>query len=451
MNKVIVTYKKIIVFALPIVSQRLVIATNGFIGMLMIARLGHAQMAAGALVTSVYTMLFVVATSIIYSMGVIGGQLYGAKQYLELGKILRQAWLLAIVIGVLLTLVILDISPLLLLFKQDKHLVLLTQNYFHILAWGVLPLMILFTCSQFMVSVAKPTVSLCLSIGSIIITLIPAYGLVFGKFGLPEMGMIGVALAITIKNYIICMAVLIYLIFSKYCKKFEIFNFVSGQGFYYFKKLLQVGIPISIQFAAELSALCMGTFMMGWLGQTALAARQVVLQLTIVAVMVPFGISQASGVLVGHALGREQFEQTRLLSYAAISLSLFGALIIGAAYLIIPKVLISFYVDVHQAANAQLVHIAVLLMAVGAFSQFFDAVRNVATGALRGFHDTKVPMWVGILATWIISLPIGYFCAFILGWGPVGLSCGFVVGFFVGAVLIIKRLHRKTSVIYVRS
>jgi len=444
MNKIIAAYKKIFGFSLPLVGQRLVIATNGFVGMLMIARLGHAQMAAGALVTSVYTALFVIATSMIYSMGVIGGQLYGAKKYLDLGKILRQAWLLAAIIAVPLIFVTWDIGPVLLLFKQDRHLVLLTQNYFHVLAWGIFPLMILFTCSQFMIAVAKPTISLCLSIGSIIITLISAYGLVFGKLGLPAIGMTGVALAIVMKNYIICVVALSYLIFSKYCKKFQIFKFTS-KGFYYLKRLLQVGVPISIQFAAELTALCMGTFMMGWLGQTALAARQVVLQLTIVAVMVPFGISQASGVLVGHAMGREQFQQTRLLSYVAISFGLVCALIIGAAYLLIPKILIGLYVDVHSLENAQLVHIAVLLMMVGAFSQFFDAVRNIATGALRGFHDTKVPMWIGILATWIISLPIGYICAFKFNWGPVGLSCGFMVGFFVGAVLIIKRLHKKTK------
>jgi len=439
-------YKKILGFSLPIVGQRLVVAINGFVGMLMIARLGHAQLAAGALVTSLYTTLLVIATSIIYSMGVIGGQLYGAKKYPELGRILRQGWLLAIIIAIPLILVAWNIGPVLLLFKQDKHLILLTQNYFHVLVWGFLPLMILFTCSQFMISVAKPTVSLCFSIVSIIITVIPAYGLVFGKFGLPAIGMSGVALAITMKNYILCVAILIYLACNKWCKKFHIFNFFDGQGFYYVKRLLQVGVPISIQFAAELTAFCMGTFMMGWLGQTALAARQIVLQLTVVAVMVPFGISQATGVLVGHALGREDFHATKLLSYAAISIGLICAILIGSVYLFIPKNLISFYVNIHDLANARLIHIAVLLMAVGAFAQFFDAARNVATGALRGFYDTRIPMWIGILATWIISLPLGYFFAFKLNWGPVGLSFGYMVGFFVGAVLIVKRLHYKTSI-----
>ena len=70
-------------------------------------------------------------------MGVIGGQIYGAKKYIELGKILRQGWLLAIVVAIPLTLVMWNISPVLLFFKQDKHLVLLTQNYFHILAFSV--------------------------------------------------------------------------------------------------------------------------------------------------------------------------------------------------------------------------------------------------------------------------------------------------------------------------
>jgi len=443
--KIKTAYKKILGFSLPIVGQRLVIAINGFIGMLMIARLGHAQMAAGALVTSVYTTLLVVGTSMLYSMGVIGGQLHGAKKYLELGKILRQGCLVAIIIAIPLSLITWNISPILLFFKQDQHLIFLIKDYFHILAWGLLPLMILFICSQFMVSVGRPATSLFFSIGSIVITLIPAYGLVFGKLGLPTMGMLGVALAITMKNYIVCVAVLIYLIFNKWYKKFQIFNFFDGKGFYYVKRLLQVGVPISIQFAAELTAFCMGTFMMGWLGQTALAARQIVLQLSIVAVMIPFGISQAVGVLVGHALGREDFRAIRLLSFAAISIGLLCAILIGSAYLFIPKNLIGFYVKVHDPASRQLVHIAVLLMAVGAFAQFFDAARNVATGALRGFHDTRIPMWIGILATWIISLPLGYFFAFKLHWGPVGLSYGYTIGFFVGAVLIVKRLYYKTK------
>lgn len=444
--KIKTAYKKIFGFSVPIVGQRLVVAINGFVGMLMIAHLGHAQLAAGALVTSIYTTLLVITTSIIYSMGVIGGQLYGARKYLELGKILRQSWLLAIIIAIPLILLAWNIGPILLLFKQNKHLIFLTQNYFHVLAWGFLPLMILFTCSQFMVSVAKPTVSLYFSVGSIIVTLIPAYALVFGKFGLPAIGMSGVALAITMKNYIICVVALIYLAWSKWCKKFNIFNFFDGEGFYYVKRLLQVGVPISIQFAAELTAFCMGTFMMGWLGQTALAARQIVLQLNIIAIMIPFGISQAAGVLVGHALGKEDFHATKLLSFAALGIALFCAILIGSAYLFIPKTLISFYVNIHDLANAQLIHIAILLMAVGAFIQFFDAARNVATGALRGFYDTRIPMWIGILATWIIGVPFGYFFAFKLNWGPVGLSCGYMAGFFVGAVLVVKRLHYKTKV-----
>jgi len=437
--------KKLLKFSVPVVGQRLVVAINGFIGMMMIARLGHAQLAAGALITSVYITLLVIATSIVYSMGVIGGQIYGAKKYIELGKILRQGWLLAIIIAIPLTLVMWNISPVLLFFKQDRHLVLLTQNYFRVLSLGMLPLMLLSTTSQFFIAVSKPKISLYFSIGSIIITVIPAYGLVFGKLGLPAFGMLGVPLAITMKNYIICGAVLIYLLCNKRYKKFQIFKFFSSGNFYYFRRLLQIGLPISIQFAAELTAFCMGTFMMGWLGQTALAARQIVLQLNIIAVMVPFGISQASGVLVGQALGQENFQAIKSLGYATISIGLIFVMFIAAAYWIIPKNLISFYVNVRNPINAQLVHIAILLMAVGAFAQIFDAARNVATGTLRGLHDTKVPMWIGILATWIISLPVGYFCAFILHWGPVGLSCGYMVGFFVGAILIIKRLHHKTN------
>ena len=101
---------------------------------------------------------------------------------------------------------------------------MLTQNYFYALAWGVIPIMIVSCIGQFFNAVSKPRMSLIFSIVSIVITVIPGYALIFGKFGMPHLGMSGYAWAITFKNYIILIAMLAFIYFHKSYRKFHIFD-----------------------------------------------------------------------------------------------------------------------------------------------------------------------------------------------------------------------------------
>ena len=96
-------------------------------------------------------------------------------------------------------------------------------------------------------------------------------------------------------------------------------------------------------------------------------------------------------------------------------------------------------------ANVNTVHLAVLFLAISAFAQIFDSIRNILTGSLRGFRDTKVPMWVGILSTWVFYIPVSYLLGFVFHWGAVGVAMGFLVGVFVGSIILIKRFYNKTQ------
>src|SRR5205814_554861 len=97
--------------------------------------------------------------------------------------------------------------------------------------------------------------------------------------------------------------------------------------------------------------------MIGWLGTTALAAFQIVNQYYFLIVIPIFALSQASGILVGHARGAQQFNEIKKLSHASIAIVLVASLLVACAFLLFPKNLASFYMNVANPENQATLHL----------------------------------------------------------------------------------------------
>lgn len=149
--------------------------------------------------------------------------------------------------------------------------------------------------------------------------------------------------------------------------------------------------------------------------------------------------------LPGAAKGEKNSVKIKITGNIAIILSLIITLCIACLFLIAPKFLASFYLDVHTKSNQDIVHFAILLFAVCAFQQIFDAIRNVLTGSLRGLFDTRFPMFVGLTVIWLIGIPLGYLLAFPLHLGVVGISIGVTAGMMIGMIILLYRWKIKTA------
>jgi len=202
-------------------------------------------------------------------------------------------------------------------------------------------------------------------------------------------------------------------------------------------------------FAAELGIFSLSTILVGWLGESQLAAWQITMQINLLVFMFPLGIGQASTILISQEMGRKNFAAIRSLSYVALLLGSICMIVFALVYLLLPKYLIAFYLNVKSIANQPTVHLAVTLLAVSTLMNFFDALRSIAACALRGLRDTMVPMFIFIGLGCILSLPVGYYLGFPLHLGAVGLRWGFVFGFFIGAIILLHRLHKFTAVNFI--
>jgi len=173
------------------------------------------------------------------------------------------------------------------------------------------------------------------------------------------------------------------------------------------------------------------------LGTVAVAAHQIAINVASITFMVPLGLALAITIRVGNAAGRNDARDVRYAGFSGIALTLVTQCFASALMLGIPYWIARLYTE----APPILALATHLLMLAGAF-QFADGIQVASNGALRGLKDTRVPMFITVLAYWGIGMPIGYWLAFHAGWRTPGMWIGLSAGLYAAALLLSARFTR---------
>jgi MATE family multidrug resistance protein len=294
---------------------------------------------------------------------------------------------------------------------------------------------------QFGYGLQKKKLMFFTSVMSVCVLLITAYILIFGKFGFPKFGVAGLGYATAVQFTFFFLFSTLFFRFNKNFAHFDLFKYRVHQHWEYFTHMLKIGFPIFVQMGGEMLSFSLGGIMIGWLGIPSLAAFQIVNQYYFLIVIPIFSLSQASGILVGQARGSEQFHEIKKLSHASFAIALTMGLLVAGVFLLFPKNLASFYINVTDRANSETLHLAVLIFTVVAFTQLFDGLRNILIGVLRGLFDTRFSMYMSLFTVWLISMPLAYIFAFSLHFGVVGYVAGGLLGMLFGAMIMSWRWH----------
>lgn len=429
----------------PLIGARVGATLTGFITMVMIARLGHDELAAGALINTVQFSLLVPIWMLFIAVGVLVGQCYGAKQFAEIGKITRQGLMLGVVIGFFGMLILWQTTPILILFGQDRNLALLAGQFYQAYSWGLIPAFWYACFMNFLMGISRQKVNLFFTFLSMPLMVFFGYGFLFGKLGFHQFGISGMGYASAISFVIIDAIIVGYLLTSKKYQPYRLLVWDLNKNLHYLREIIAIGWPITAMIASELIIFSLSIIMIGWLGESSLAAQQISLQINLVAFMMPMGIGQASTILISQQVGRKNFHLIRQLGYAGMFLALIAMIVALIIYILIPKVLIGFYVDISSSQFVDTVKMAVTLLIVTGIMDLFDGVRCVVASALRGIRDTVIPMIVFVILGAVFTLPTGYFFAVVMHMGPAGYRWGFVFGYLIGTVILIHRFHKLTG------
>jgi MATE family multidrug resistance protein len=158
---------------------------------------------------------------------------------------------------------------------------------------------------------------------------------------------------------------------------------------------------------------------------------------------VPLGISAATAVRVGQALGRRDTPAAGRAGWTGLMLAAGFMSLAAVAFVVAPGAIVRVF-----TTDPGVISAGVSLLYVAALFQLFDGIQVVATGALRGMGNTRTPMIWNLIGYWVLGLPVGYLLCFRAGHGAVGLWIGLSIGLIVvGTVLLGEwaRLTRRWS------
>jgi len=273
-------------------------------------------------------------------------------------------------------------------------------------------------------------------VGGNVVNFVLNWILIFGHLGAPRLGAVGSAWGTSISRWLM-VATLLALGWRLVGRALRPFR-PDALALAPLARILRVGGPIGAQQWLEFGVFGAAGLLMGWMGTVAVASHQVALQFAALTFMIPVGVAQATSVSVGQAVGRGDAWAARRSVGAGLLAGVGFMTVTAALFLTLPTPLARLFSDEPEVVAA-----AALLLPIAGVFQVFDGVQVVASGALRGVGDTRVPMIVNLVGFWCVGLPVSALIGFGLGAGPRGIWWGLVAGLGVVAVLLTGRVVRR--------
>jgi MATE family multidrug resistance protein len=411
----------------------------------LIGRLGDGAIAAVGLAHLILFVGFVLGLGPVSAVAPLASQAFGARQPRMVRRSLRVGLWAAVMIGAPVNVAQLWGEDILLAAGQSSETAGLAARYLAGLTWSMIPAWCFIALRNFMGAVNRPQPALWVTLAAIPVNGLLAYGLIHGAFGLPRLDMLGAGLATTIVTLAMCVGAIWICCTRRPFRKYRVLGGIWRADWELMRKLMVIGFPISGALMLEWGLFSSAALLMGWIGATALAAHQIALQVATILFMVPFGISLAATVRVGHAVGRRDAVAVRRAGFGAIVLG--GVLMVAMTAIVVTlrHDIPLLFLGGDAPADTDTARLCATLLLIGASFFITDGVQGIAAGALRGLNDTRVPMLFAAISFWLIGFTSAYELGLRTALGAVGIWIGFSIAVGTFAALLVWRFHRLTQ------
>lgn len=433
-----------VALALPLIGMQLAQISTMTTDVVLLGRHSAEALAAGALGANVVYVLITFTLGIVMAVSPMIAQAVGRKRHAvrDVRRSVRQGFWAAVAVGVPCMIVIWHTESILLAFGQEPANAASAADYARAMLLGFLPAVGFMLLRFFVSALERPRAALVVMVLSVLLNALLAWALIFGRFGLPPLGVVGAGIATSIANTFSFVALLAFVLIDHRFRRFYILGRLWRPDWRRFAEIFRIGLPIGLILVLEVGLFAGAVQLMGLLGTAEIAAHQIALQCASVAFMVPLGIGQAATVRVGLAAGARDAAGVTRAGWTALALGVSFMSCTALLMWTMPHVLVGLFVqDVPE--NARVIELAVAFLAIAALFQVVDGVQAIAIGALRGLKDTRMPAIFAAIGYWLVGFPVGIVLAFHAGWSGIGVWWGLAIGLAVVAALELTRFARR--------
>lgn len=428
---------------LPLVGTQIAQIAIATTDVVMLGWYGTEELAATVLGSQAFFIVFIFGSGFASAILPLAAQAEGRNDPTHVRRSVRMGMWILLIYSVLAMPFLWHLEPALIALGQKPELAALASDYIRIAQWGMFPAVMMMALRSFFAARSRAAIVLWSALVGTVVNAILNYGLIFGNFGWPEMGVRGAAVASVFSSSVIFLIMAGWAALHPRHSEYRLFQRFWRPEWPAFVEVFRLGVPIGFTILAEVGLFMAASVMMGWLGTVQLAAHGIAIQLASISFMVPLGLSHAATVRVGQAYGRADMDGLARAAHTVMGLSVVIALAAGALFWLFPEVLVGLFLDESNADAAELLAVAVPLLLVAAAFQLVDAIQAIGAGLLRGIKDTRIPMFLAVISYWPIGLSAAYGLGFGLGFGGPGIWAGLAIGLGVAAVLLNLRFANR--------
>ena len=433
---------------LPLIATQLAHMAMPTTDILMLGALGQEALAASALGTTIFIFAFLIGLGPASATAPIIAQIVGANpsDRARTRAAMRMGlWAMAL-LSLPLCASLFFAETALIGLGQTPELAQRSAPYVHILSLG-LPFSLGFhVLRNFATALGRPRAPLVIMSVAVLLNIVLDYGLIFGRLGMPELGLLGAALTTSLANAFCFFALAIYVSFAPGFRNYRIWRRFNRPDWPRFVETFRLGTSIGLTLLFETALFASSTLLMGHFGTATLAAHHIAMNVPSITFMVPLGIAMAATVRVGYAAGAGDIGGARRAGLTALVLSGGFMLLCALVFALMPRAITGLYLDLAEPINRDAIAQTVSFLHIVAAFQIFDGVQVVAAFALRGLKDVRMPMLITGLSYWGVGFPLALLFGFAMKWEGVGVWFGLAASLALAAILLSARFLQLSAV-----
>ena len=442
-SKYFTEFRELAKLAVPLVLAQLAQNTTSLVDTIMVGKLGQDALAGIAIGSTVFMFVSIVASGFVLGCGTLVAQAVGANDQVTCGRAVRQGFWLSVFLFVPAFLLFWNIYPILLWLDQPPETAAASSAYLRAISWGLLPSLWTFAIRGLLEGHSDNRPIMVVAVVGVGLNMFLNYLFMFGKFGLPELGLVGTGVASSIA---LSLTFVMYLVYS--LRGYQHLNLLRGlrtPDLPMLTQLIRIGGPIGLTLACEVSMFSAAGIAMGQLGKVQLAAHQIALQTASCSFMIPLGISIAASARIGQFVGAKNVQAAKTAGTVGIAACGLVMAEFALLFLVFKRSIIGFFLDLTNPANLEVIELASQLLMIAALFQIADGIQVSGSLALRGMKDTLVGFLITIFSYLVVGCSCGWWLCFRAGLGANGLWFGMTIGLATAAVLLVLRFYWRVG------
>lgn len=420
----------------PILIYQLANYSASFVDTTMTGQYNTIDLAGVTMATSLWNPFFTFLTGIVSALVPIIGHHLGRGKQKKVASDFYQFLYLSLGLSIFLFVLVFFVAPLILNnMGLEADVTDIAIRYLWLLAIGIIPLLIFSVIRSLLDALGLTKLSMYLMLLLLPLNSIFNYLLIYGALGFPELGGAGAGLGTSLAYWALLLISILVLLKQEKLKEFHLENRLPLDK-NQIKEAIRLGLPIGGTVFAEVAIFSAVGLIMAKFSSLIIASHQSAMNFSSLMYAVPMSISATMAIVVSYEVGAKRLEDAKkFIKIGRLSAMVFAMLTLSFLYIFRENVARLYGYD------SDFIHLTASFMTYSLFFQLADTFAAPLQGILRGYKDTVIPFYLGLIGYWGVAIPLGLLLDYTTSLGPYSYWIGLIISLVVSGLLYQWRLQ----------